>query len=260
MPNASSPQAYKAATARYGVEAARAVGKEFKSATALGLISDPATWLRRFHRALLPWRRKAHGLAGDFYNAQRAAQKGLGPITWPKPDPEDEWRKSANSFMKLGPNRINQEIAKRPSADLNDPDFVRHLNEVMDKAVKSLEADAARLAANGGREALHKAVQDDTDAIAWYRRLDGANPCAFCIMLASRGAVYKTKQKAQYGWNGEEYHRNCHCVPVPIFSRKYKLPESSERARRAWKNGEIEIKETRNGTMRPVFKEAKTDD
>ncbi len=40
-------------------------------------------------------------------------------------------------------------------------------------------------------------------------------PCMFCLMLASRGAVYYSRKTA-----GElnEYHQNCSCKAVPVFN------------------------------------------
>jgi hypothetical protein len=72
--------------------------------------------------------------------------------------------------------------------------------------------------------------------VAWARGLTGADNCAFCIMLASRGAVYKSKQTASRSWEGKKYHRRCDCVPIPIYSSKefYASPEGQQ-ADRAYK-------------------------
>lgn len=45
---------------------------------------------------------------------------------------------------------------------------------------------------------------------AWARVPGGREPCAFCLMLASRGAVY---QSAESAGDGAEYHGDCRCVP-----------------------------------------------
>lgn len=45
---------------------------------------------------------------------------------------------------------------------------------------------------------------------AWARVPSGAQPCAFCLMLASRGAVYRSAETAG---DGSEYHGDCRCVP-----------------------------------------------
>lgn len=45
---------------------------------------------------------------------------------------------------------------------------------------------------------------------AWARVPEGDEPCEFCLMLASRGEVYKTDVSAGAG---NDYHGDCRCVP-----------------------------------------------
>lgn len=47
--------------------------------------------------------------------------------------------------------------------------------------------------------------------VTFARVPQGARPCDFCLMIASRGAVYK-----ESGANAH-YHDNCHCVPTPMW-------------------------------------------
>lgn len=53
-----------------------------------------------------------------------------------------------------------------------------------------------------------------------YRRLpQGAETCDFCLMLASRGAVYLTEESAQ-GSSADDVnhvHQNCDCIVVPCL-------------------------------------------
>lgn len=46
---------------------------------------------------------------------------------------------------------------------------------------------------------------------AWARVPSGSETCAWCLMLASRGAVYETAQGAG---EGRKYHGDCDCTPV----------------------------------------------
>lgn len=50
----------------------------------------------------------------------------------------------------------------------------------------------------------------------WARVPTGSNTCVFCMVMASRGAVYHTKQTA--GDEGHKYHGDCDCQPVLIRS------------------------------------------
>lgn len=47
---------------------------------------------------------------------------------------------------------------------------------------------------------------------AWARVPSGSHTCAWCRMLASRGAVYRSKDSA----NGGRYHGKCDCVPTLV--------------------------------------------
>lgn len=48
------------------------------------------------------------------------------------------------------------------------------------------------------------------NADRWARVPTSDCPCPWCVMLASRGFVYKTREKAMAA-----YHTSCHCLPVP---------------------------------------------
>ncbi|CRY79881.1 hypothetical protein SAMN05421776_11763 [Nocardia farcinica] len=54
---------------------------------------------------------------------------------------------------------------------------------------------------------------------AWARHAS-ANACRFCQVLATRGAVYGSKKNATgeslIGGDSDKYHKNCHCVAVPV--------------------------------------------
>lgn len=54
----------------------------------------------------------------------------------------------------------------------------------------------------------------------WARVPTGAKTCAFCLTLASRGAVYLSKDAAKYkgGGSSNKYHGDCDCVPTPLNS------------------------------------------
>jgi len=64
---------------------------------------------------------------------------------------------------------------------------------------------------NGGRQTLIDAVQNDPQALGWARITDG-DPCYFCLTLASRGAVYKTEQTADF-----RAHDHCGCTVMPVY-------------------------------------------
>nr|WP_141564284.1 hypothetical protein [Mycolicibacterium palauense] len=102
-----------------------------------------------------------------------------------------------------------------------------------------------RHAMNGGRNAMGRTAERDERLIGWARVTDG-NPCYFCALLASRGAVYRKYSFNQGGrrkWNGTltkadrdfkanpearelpkgytnvaKVHDNCRCQLRPVYS------------------------------------------
>ena len=52
----------------------------------------------------------------------------------------------------------------------------------------------------------------------WARVPSGSHTCNWCLMLSGRGAVYHSKELAQFGTNGKKYHGDCSCVPTLVRS------------------------------------------
>lgn len=62
----------------------------------------------------------------------------------------------------------------------------------------------------GGRETLLMSVRSDRRARGWAR-VTSAEPCEFCSMLASRGAVYRA------GSGRFQAHDHCGCSAEPVY-------------------------------------------
>ena len=61
---------------------------------------------------------------------------------------------------------------------------------------------------------MANAARDRKRGVRFARVTTGRETCAFCYMLASRGAVYHTRETAgQFS----HYHRRCDCKVVPGF-------------------------------------------
>jgi hypothetical protein len=63
----------------------------------------------------------------------------------------------------------------------------------------------------GGRMTIIEGVRADPVALGWQRVTSG-DPCAFCRMLAARGATYKTEKAADF-----KPHDGCACTPEPLY-------------------------------------------
>ena len=82
--------------------------------------------------------------------------------------------------------------------------FARELGDRVDYEVKKASGDCVVINSLG-----------DPSKPRWARIPTGAETCPFCIMLASRGFVYHSAEKA--GSKGH-YHPNCDCRIVPGFN------------------------------------------
>lgn len=78
---------------------------------------------------------------------------------------------------------------------------------------------------------------------AWARVIQGEYTCPFCIMLASRGPIYKSEKTAGYSWNkrrlglvDDSYHFNCDCLVVPVYtSKNWAGKKQHEYLKQLWK-------------------------
>lgn len=72
-----------------------------------------------------------------------------------------------------------------------------------------------RHAKQAGRDTLDASVRQ-TPGVLYARRLSGPSNCDFCVVLASRGPVYGSRLSAGDRWQGNRYHDECDCEPVPV--------------------------------------------
>ncbi len=75
-------------------------------------------------------------------------------------------------------------------------------------------ARLARHADAAGREAVVDTAERGGVGVGWARVLSGAENCARCVMLASRGPVYKSRESA--GGGGRGFHDHCDCRAVLV--------------------------------------------
>lgn len=94
-------------------------------------------------------------------------------------------------------------------------------------ALSQTSGAIVRLVQNSGRETIVNTILRDDKAHGVARVTDG-KPCAFCAMLASRGAVYKSEMTADF-----KAHDKCGCQAEPIYSLggRYSLPNAAQAER-----------------------------
>lgn len=103
-------------------------------------------------------------------------------------------------------------------------------------ARKKLEGVLNRLVLQPGRDTVYEATKRDGTG---YARIPEPGACPFCLMLASRGAVY-TKDTVLHTSSLHKYHDHCRCLGIevrvdgkgdPAFDR---LPPVNGQLRQLW--------------------------
>ena len=72
-----------------------------------------------------------------------------------------------------------------------------------------------RYVMNAARGLIYDVTKHDSASIGWVRYSTTGHPCGWCAMLISRGVVYKSASTAL---SHDEYHDNCRCIAIPVFS------------------------------------------
>lgn len=105
---------------------------------------------------------------------------------------------------------------------------IRDTTDTPEESVRKTSLTVAFKAQNktaaGGRNVLNREVAMGQGAVG-YCRVPDADPCPFCAMLASRGAVYRSDAFATanglFSGDGRfKVHDGCDCTLEPIYGRK----------------------------------------
>ena len=143
-------------------------------------------------------------LGADFYDELRAVPASAARFTATLALPPNIEQAQAGARWALGP--LFQSV----------PDPIQVL--------ANLGGVAQRLVLQAGRDTISGAAFRDPVRTG-YARVPVGVTCRWCIMLASRGAIYSDAAAAG---DGNRYHGDCDCVPTPIRSRR-DYPEGYDR-------------------------------
>lgn len=88
--------------------------------------------------------------------------------------------------------------------------------------LKRLDGAIYRHVYNGARRTIHNTADRNSSITAWRRVSTTGTPCAFCALMISRGAVYKSEQSAEgqrssIRYVGNGYHDWDKCTAEIIF-------------------------------------------
>ena len=112
--------------------------------------------------------------------------------------------------------------------------------EAKRKAADAVAAKVVRQVADGGRAPLAAEVRTGNRGAVGYARVVDADPCPFCAMLASRGAVYRSDAFAGsndlFSGDGDfKVHDGCECTLEPVYGRSVTdLPPGSAELAEEW--------------------------
>ncbi|ROR97793.1 hypothetical protein EDD28_2401 [Salana multivorans] len=84
------------------------------------------------------------------------------------------------------------------------------------EALSIISGAVQRYVSYSARETVRRNVASDPARPRYARVPKGATTCAFCLMLASRGFVYRSSKTAG---EMDHYHDDCDCMPVVEFDR-----------------------------------------
>jgi hypothetical protein len=194
-------------------------------------------WLAAMQAIVDQYARTSSSLAADFYDAQREQAGVSGVFTVPVADPPPTEQTEASLRW------ATKDLWPRDPEDPKTTDAQREPVETrLVQAEKKAEQVAQKLVTDTGRGTVREAVRQDRQATAWARSA-ARGACAFCKLLAARGAVYK-QDTADF-----RAHDGCHCGVVPVFKgqrfelsphareweriyREYAAPHSGDQLRR----------------------------
>lgn len=101
-----------------------------------------------------------------------------------------------------------------------------------DAALRDLMSGSGRLVRQPSRDSIEQSSWDDPASGAWVR-VPRATACPFCLMLASRGAVYRSAESAGAT---RGFHDHCRCSVSPVFDVDADVPEFNKALAREWRD------------------------
>lgn len=155
-----------------------------------------------------------------------------GAVDWGGHDPAEDLippRTVATQLHSSGAAVLKARIAKGvPPA------------EAKQKAASAVAAKVVKQVADGGRAPLAAEVRTGNRGAVGYARVIDADPCPFCAMLASRGAVYRSdafkgSNDLFAGDGAFKVHDGCECTLEPVYGRSVTdLPPGSAKLAEEW--------------------------
>lgn len=91
---------------------------------------------------------------------------------------------------------------------------------------------ASKHVEDAGRRSMMASVFDDDRVSGWARSDPSPPTCAFCLMLISRGPVYKSRETAG---GRTQWHAGCSCKAVPVIRGDWEGRNQYAQADQLWR-------------------------
>lgn len=202
---------YEDAMSSLALEAKYTIGSLFDEYDA------PLPYLRD---ELTEYSRQANRLTLDYYANVRAAWQEITGMSLP--DYEEKFATSDRAFWQIvggfSDSDMNgltfQQVINGLSRSGYDIDYLWQKNTAGYTQDQWMQL-AREIVYECARLTQHFTSEHDPTKPRYARVPQGAKTCAFCLMLASRGYAYWTKESA--GGYGHSYHHDCDCLIVPAW-------------------------------------------
>lgn len=145
-------------------------------------------------------------LALEWYEELRFQSGALGSFRAVAP-PIDMWDNLGEAAVQSVRFAAGHLFPDNPDADFDPSMTLKVLDVKMDKFVKE-----------PGRQTMIFNAEYEGGGVSWARVPKGDETCSFCLVLASRGAVYHTDRTAGSERYGEEnlFHGKCDCEIIRL--------------------------------------------
>jgi len=152
-------------------------------------------------------------LAAQQYQRQRVAAgvgAGFRPTAAPPPSVQQVAQSVDWAVQPLWNSNVVAAATGQPEAAPTEA--LPSAGSAIADAKARLAASSERLVLDAGRDTVIGNAQRDPKAKGWAR-IPEPGACSFCLMLATRGAVYRSEQTADF-----KTHDHCRCHVEPVFT------------------------------------------
>ncbi|MET7752317.1 MULTISPECIES: VG15 protein [Actinomycetes] len=134
-------------------------------------------------------------------------EQALGVLRWATAP------KTVFDRVTLSDSEIRARLDAGDTVDSTHETTSRTVPATTEQIGGKLSRASQRLILQAGRETIAQSVARDPARARWARVPSG-DTCAFCLMTASRGAVYASEATAG---GLHKYHDDCDCTPTPFW-------------------------------------------